>query len=953
MDISNLNTKAQILVQTLTNQVCQQHGSSSMSTAIYETAWLSMITRRTDLGVLLLFPESFQYILESQAQDGGWETYASTVDGILNTAAALLSIIKFSTTQNSNFSGLDLGPRVALATNRLMIQLQTWDVEKSDHVGFEILVPALLDMLEEYNIKFEFTGRSALQSLRDIKMAKFHPEVLYGPTKTTLLHSLEAFIGKIDFDRIAHHKTHGHFMASPSSTAAYLMNCSAWDREAEVYLRSAITNSIGRGTGSVPCAFPTTIFETTWILSTLLKSHFSNSVLGPYNLNILSEFLKKEFQAHEGIVGFAPLVLADADDTAKTIDTLNLLGDLVSPDKMISTYETATHFQTYGSERTASFSANCNVLSALLNVRDPSCYIKQIGKAASFLCKAWSLGKIQDKWNLSVHYSMMLLTQTLRRLLELWSHGKLSSLPVDLVKEVPLILTQVLIQTLYSQNKDGSWGQSCETSSYALLTLTNSSPFPWSQNMAPKVIESIQKCRQYLASNSMHWGDKNYIWVEKVTYGSGLLSQAYCIAAYNEALDFSNGSHSWSRDLIELTNVNQSAVKKFTRFFSKLPIFSQVPEWAIQASIIEGYQFLPRLNEAKHMVFPRKNMTKDSYLEYIPITWTICNNYSGAFLSNELLLDMMTVSMLNYQVDEFMETAVHDAFKNDLESAKCMIRRITIQSEKKFHGNVNSKPQSVELNQSDAVAIAENLETNEINGINANHDMEKILQNFVSHILSNPKVNPQQNGLARELETFIMAHLDQIHDNRVLGEQNPPDSQPVEVTNFAKSGQTYFDWVHTTSAAHTSCLYSFSYFSCLISAKPSHHGIFSTIQQKYLAQDFRGHLATMCRQYNDLGSVSRDRLEQNLNSINFREFNFCGGIRAEFSSTGSIHADETQRKAALYQMAEYERACMSTAFKELSKTLDDYTKTALQVFVDVTDLYGQIYVARDIASRMR
>ncbi|TGO15183.1 hypothetical protein BTUL_0043g00380 [Botrytis tulipae] len=717
MDISKLNTKAQILVQTITNQV-------------------------------------FDY---SELQ----------------------------------FCGLDLGPRFTSATNRLMIQLQTWDVEKSDHVGFEILVPALLDMLEESNIKFEFTGRSALQSLRDIKMAKFHPEVLYRPTKTTLLHSLEAFIGKIDFDRIVHHKTHGHFMASPSSTAAYLMNCSVWDQEAEVYLRSAITNT--------------------------------------------------------------PLVLADADDTANTIDTLNLLGDLVISDKMISTYETATHFHTYGSERTASFCANCNVLSALINVRDPSCYIKQIGKAASFLCKAWSLGKVQDKWNLSVHYSMMLLTQPLRRLLELWIHGKLFSLPVDLVREVPLILTQVLIRTLYSQNKDGSWGQSCETSSYALLTLTNSSPFPWSQNMAPKVIESIQKCREYLASNSMHWGDKNYIWVGKVTYGSGLLSQAYCIAAYNEALDFSNGSHSWSRDLIELTNVNQSAVKRFTRFFSKLPIFSQVPEWAIQASITEGYQFLPRLNEARHGFSTRE--------------------YDEGF-----------VSMLNYQVDEFMETAVHDAFKNDVESAKCMIRRITIQSEKKFHGNINGKPQSVKLNQSDAVTIAENLETNEINGINANHDMEKILQDFVYHILSNPKVNPQQDGLARELESFIMAHLDQIHDNRVL--------------------------------------------------------------------DFRGHLATMCRQYNDLGSVSRDRLEQNLDRINFHEFNFCEGTRAEIFSTGSIHADETQRKAALYKMAEYERACMSTAIEELSKTLDGYTKTALQGVVYVTDLYGQIYVTRDITSRI-
>ncbi|TGO50591.1 hypothetical protein BCON_0180g00170 [Botryotinia convoluta] len=360
-------------------------------------------------------------------------------------------------------------------------------------------------------------------------------------------------------------------------------------------------------------------------------------------------------------------------------------------------------------------------------------------------------------------------------------------------------------------------------------------------------MEAVQKCQEYFAKNIMHWGDTNYIWVEKVTFSSGLLSQAYCIAAYNEALNFHNRPHSWSRELMDLTNVNESAVKRFTKSFSKLPIFGQV------------------LNEARHTVFPRKNMAKDSYLEYIPITWTICNKYFGAFLSNEILWDMMTVSMLKYKVDEFMETAVHDAFNNDLESANCIICRITIQSKEKFYG----KPTSTKFDQSDAAILADNLETDSINGDDANHDIEMILQRFASHIFSNPKVNPQGAGLAQVLETFIMANSDQIHDNQVLGEYNPLYSRSIEVINFSEPGQTYFDWVHTTSAAHASCLYSFSYFLCLNSFNMSRHGSFSTIQQKQLAQDLRGHLAAMCRQYNDIGSVNRDRLEPNPNSINF------------------------------------------------------------------------------------
>ncbi|TGO50590.1 hypothetical protein BCON_0180g00160 [Botryotinia convoluta] len=45
-----------------------------------------------------------------------------------------------------------------------------------------------------------------------------------------------------------------------------------------------------------------------YIFSTLLKSHFSNRVLGSYNLSILSEFLKKEFRIQGGIVRFANMI---------------------------------------------------------------------------------------------------------------------------------------------------------------------------------------------------------------------------------------------------------------------------------------------------------------------------------------------------------------------------------------------------------------------------------------------------------------------------------------------------------------------------------------------------------------------------------------------------------------------------------------------------------------------
>ena len=157
--------------------------------------------------------------------------------------------------------------RIARAAASLNSQLSTWDVSTTTHVGFEIIVPAMLDYLKQQDplLAFEFDGRPVLESVNAMKLARFKPEYLYGPVKLTALHSLEAFIGKIDFDRVAHHKVQGAMMSSPSSTAAFLMHTSQWDAESEAYLRQVIRSGAGRGCGGVPSAYPSMHFEFTWV----------------------------------------------------------------------------------------------------------------------------------------------------------------------------------------------------------------------------------------------------------------------------------------------------------------------------------------------------------------------------------------------------------------------------------------------------------------------------------------------------------------------------------------------------------------------------------------------------------------------------------------------------------------------------------------------------------------
>lgn len=263
--MDRLDQQAQSLVQRLAAG-CQNSNLGSTTVTIYDTAWVSMVTKAEGGDVAWVFPECFQFVLESQLPNGGWQCYSTRDDGLLNSLAALLAIQKHANRNDvrSCLEHSDLEGRISKATMYLRESLQHWDVDDTLHVGFEILIPALLSMLESENIQFAFAGREKLERLHARKLASFDPEVLYR-TPSTFLHSLEAFIDQIDFDRLSHHKVCGSMMASPASTAVYLMRSSIWDNEAELYLRKTLGEGSGNGTGAVPSVFPTPIFEVSWV----------------------------------------------------------------------------------------------------------------------------------------------------------------------------------------------------------------------------------------------------------------------------------------------------------------------------------------------------------------------------------------------------------------------------------------------------------------------------------------------------------------------------------------------------------------------------------------------------------------------------------------------------------------------------------------------------------------
>lgn len=134
--------------------------------------------------------------------------------------------------------------------------------------------------------------------------------------------------------------------------------------------------------------------------------------------------------------------------------------------------------------------------------------------------------------------------------------------------------------------------------------------------------------------------------------------------------------------------------------------------------------------------------------------------------------------------------------------------------------------------------------------------------------------------------------------------------------------------------------------------------------------------------YNDWGSLARDTIEGNINSLNFPEFHLepishvskssdsSSLSRTAYNSVGSMgdgsrpttpgsDADIDRARVDLMWVAEYERRGLQMATEHLGNEMraavgsakSEETMRALKLFINVTDLFGQVYVQKDLTAR--
>ncbi|OGM44900.1 hypothetical protein ABOM_006120 [Aspergillus bombycis] len=554
MSYSVLVQRARDLVHKISKEITSEYGLSSMAPSIYDTAWLALVPDKTADQKGWLFPESFTYLLDTQNLDGGWDPleqssravkYSDSLwlpDCIIHSLAALLALCRHFRLAACQGSGLpeDALARIFRAKRFLDEKLAAWTLEGTTHFGFELLIPVLLQLLAEEGLSFEFPAKEELL-IRYEKASSIDLNWLYdGPCQVPLL-SLEAFIGKLNFGKIEHLVSDGGIIASPASTAAYLIYAPKWSDKCEAFLRHVVANGQGQGNGAVGGVFPLELFEPSWVLTALLEHGFTAENLGVDQVDSILRVIHRSLNG--GVIGATHVFLPDADDTSRALTTLNLQGYQISPKGLLDKFEVDHCFETFDNRmpnRVTSVSVNGNVLSSLLHSPDPSAFTAQIEKVARFICSRWqAAGKLEDHWNMSEYYGIMHIAQSLILLLVKQSQGALPSISVvsyHLIHDtVPSCLREALDYILKNQHADGSWGElHCnEETAYAVVALANlGSHLAVVRENDWKVDLAIARGKQFLLE---HWLPGNTkpdrVWTGKILHGLAYVGEAYILAA--------------------------------------------------------------------------------------------------------------------------------------------------------------------------------------------------------------------------------------------------------------------------------------------------------------------------------------------------------------------------------------------------------------------------------------
>lgn len=527
----------------------------------------------------------------------------------------------------------------------------------------------------------------------------------------------------------------------------------------------------------------------------------------------------------------------------------------------------------------------------------------------------------------------------------------------ELLYKIAIDLVQGCIRPLLDQQSNGSWNDSVEETAYGVLILCEARRFHFFDSLREPLANGIERGVGFL--NSHRTDAPSFVWIEKVSYASPLLTKSYVLAALR-ASELPPSTPSVGAEL--LGKVSLEKMERHYTNLSQTPTSKSKPLWQLWASTIESAFYVPLLRRCRSAMFERRGVGKDNYFNMVPMTYVVPNNHRRTFLSASWSFETALLAIWIFHMDEFMEGFANQAFRGRMDDLRQIIKDLTSET---ANGAQRSK---------------HTLQENGMNGTNGTHhpngtngtangnrslkdkhedplyvqawqDIEECITWLFEHPYVKASSAWDQRVIRIETRMWLLGHVQQCEDSIRF---------QLEESNFAKQSSvadgTLQRWVRSTSADHSSGPMGWAWMFCFIGSTLSNgKECWPTGTEKYIVEAVSRHSSTACRIFNDFGSAQRDWDEGNLNCLDFPEF----GPRGD--------SDETARKEMLRSIGKFESFCQQISLDQLhvhtravvaekgdaeEMRLAERRLEIITMFCTQVEVYNEVYELKDCSSTM-
>lgn len=193
-------------------------------------------------------------------------------------------------------------------------------------------------------------------------------------------------------------------------------------------------------------------------------------------------------------------------------------------------------------------------------------------------------------------------------------------------------------------------------------------------DLAPRVQDAIDAGIGYLKGHGTH--TSVHYWTSKTRYSVKFVTEAYVLSAFRASIP-SGDKVAVGHSLGHSTQI--SKMEQFLPLMKLTKHFSAMADWKIRAALTESALFLPLLRTRRLEVFPRDKLrvSKDTYFNMLPFLWVGCTYRLGIYIPTTFIFDMLFMTLINIQVDEFMEDIATRTFEHDTATLHVLIDKAT------------------------------------------------------------------------------------------------------------------------------------------------------------------------------------------------------------------------------------------------------------------------------------